>query len=374
MSFFGIEIKILNTIFALWGFYAILRANFKTYFWIGVFIGIFWFWWIIVSLIYYDLTFLMPIELFFISITFGIIFAILGLVQNIYIRGLFLLFISYLHPFGLNWFVPELSLIDSYFGVTKLEFLIFLSALICFINLKKWEKIAPVIILVILMLIQPKIDSSKFDLKIYLSKTKIPQKLRWEESWLPKIIRFQFEEIDRAIKNQNDIVVLTESSFPLILNNEPQLMDRLKKLSKKIVIVLGSIYQAPDGYYNSTYYFIDGEYKLAKKIFLVPFGEEIPFPKFLTDLINKIFFNGAEDYQRAKNFFDIEIKGVKFRNAICFEVTVDKLYRNSPKYIIATSNNGWFYPSIEPTLQNLLIKFYTKKYDKIVYHSANMGI
>jgi len=271
--------------------------------------------------------------------------------------------------------VPELTLLDTYFGITKIEFAIFLLAIILFIKLKKYYKTLSLIPLTALVIFQTQVPSPLSNpLNIYLSQSKIPQEVRWDEQWIYKIVEFQFTEIDKAIKNKDDIVVLTESAFPLILNNEGLLIQRLKLLSKKITIVLGSIYKADDGYYNANYYFIDGDYQVARKVFLVPFGEEIPFPQFLTDLINEIFYNGANDYKKAESFFDIEIKGVKFRNAICFEATVDELYHDAPDYIIASSNNGWFKPSIEPTLQNLLIRFYAKKYNKIIYHSANMGV
>ncbi len=39
--------------------------------------------------------------------------------------------------------------------------------------------------------------------------------------------------------------------------------------------------------------------------------------------------------------------------------------------MIATSNNAWFTPSIEPTLQKLLLKYYAKKYDVTIFHSIN---
>jgi apolipoprotein N-acyltransferase len=67
------------------------------------------------------------------------------------------------------------------------------------------------------------------------------------------------------------------------------------------------------------------------------------------------------------------IKGVKFRNAICYEATREELYTPDAKYLIAMSNNGWFKPSIEPTLQNLLIRFYARKNGSMVFHAANGG-
>jgi apolipoprotein N-acyltransferase len=50
------------------------------------------------------------------------------------------------------------------------------------------------------------------------------------------------------------------------------------------------------------------------------------------------------------------------------------MYRDAPPYMIAISNNGWFTPSIEPTLQKLLMRLYAKRYGKIVWHSANESV
>ena len=41
--------------------------------------------------------------------------------------------------------------------------------------------------------------------------------------------------------------------------------------------------------------------------------------------------------------------------------------------MIVLSNNGWFVPSTEPTLQKLLLLYYNKKYDTTIYHSINMS-
>ena len=113
-------------------------------------------------------------------------------------------------------------------------------------------------------------------------------------------------------------------------------------------------------------------FKLPKKLYL--FLLEKGFhPKFLVDLINDIFYNGAQDYSKASEATDFIIKGEKFRNAICYEATTDKIFENlgDTKYMIAISNNAWFTPSIEPTLQHLLLKYFSKKYDVNIYHVVN---
>ncbi|MBD3825095.1 MAG: apolipoprotein N-acyltransferase, partial [Epsilonproteobacteria bacterium] len=113
------------------------------------------------------------------------------------------------------------------------------------------------------------------------------------------------------------------------------------------------------------------EYTIAKKMILVPFGEYIPLPAFLRQLINDTFFAGAADFQTATSPTDFIIKGVKFRNAVCYEATCQELYEGDVKYLIATSNNAWFAPSIEPTLQNLLLRYYARKNGVTILHSAN---
>ena len=90
--------------------------------------------------------------------------------------------------------------------------------------------------------------------------------------------------------------------------------------------------------------------------------------------INDLFYNGAKDYEVALKPTTFNIKNEKFRNAICYEATSDEIYKDlDSKYIIVSSNNAWFTPSIEPTLQKLLLKYYAKKYKVLIYHSTNMS-
>ncbi len=90
-------------------------------------------------------------------------------------------------------------------------------------------------------------------------------------------------------------------------------------------------------------------------------------------MINDIFYNGATDYSKASSPINFIIQGEKYRNAICYEGTTDKIFENlgDTKYMIMISNNAWFTPSIEPTLQHLLLKYYSKKYSVTIFHVVN---
>jgi apolipoprotein N-acyltransferase len=179
------------------------------------------------------------------------------------------------------------------------------------------------------------------------------------------------KEIQNAIDEDYEVIVFPESVFPLYMNENQKIIDRLLKYSQDITIVAGSLYRDKGNNYNVTYMFQNGKYEMAKKLVLVPFGEYVPLPKFAQNIINDMFFAGQADFVTAEKPTDFIIKGVKFRNAICYEATCQEIYEGDVSYVIAISNNAWFAPSIEPTIQKLLMRYYARKNATTIYHSAN---
>ncbi len=80
--------------------------------------------------------------------------------------------------------------------------------------------------------------------------------------------------------------MLPESVFPLFMNRNKILLDKVLELSHDIAIVAGSLVHEKGNSYNVTYIMQNGEYVVAKKLVLVPFGEYIPLPKFAQKIIN----------------------------------------------------------------------------------------
>ncbi|NWF65865.1 MAG: apolipoprotein N-acyltransferase, partial [Campylobacterales bacterium] len=342
----------------------------------GFLIGLFWFYWISFSFIYYDLPYLIPFIILFVAFVYGLIFFIGFFVENFFLKALFLSIVGYINPFGFNWFQMEILLLDSFFEVQKWQFILLIFA----IAMSKENKIfypnfkySVSAVLMALSII--KFDNStpnENNLNILITSTSIPQEIKWDREKLIDIVLENFKMIDNAIKDGYDAIIFPENAFPTYLNIEEKMVELLLERSKKITIVTGALRFEDDKFYNSNYIFEDGNFTIANKVELVPFGEKIPLPKFMARYLNDIFFNGAEDFEQAKEVVDIKIKGVTFRNAICYEATVDRLYENSPKFMIAISNNAWFKHSIEPTMQYMLLRLYSKKYNTTIYHSANM--
>ena len=363
----------LNSFFALLGFYHLLKSDKKELFWSGFFIGIFWFYWISLSFRYYNLSYLIPIVILGIALIYGVIFRVIGIFKNIYIRVLLIFGLSFFSPFGFNWLKLELSLIDTYFGTQIYSYALFLTAITLIIKLPKQYKFFPLLLFAV-CLYNPATKIEKTALHVELIKSNINQDKKWDKRYENSIVKENFTLINKAIERNYDLIVFPESAFPQYLNLHNDEMDALKTLSYKINIVTGALTYQNHKIYNSSYFFNRGKVQIAHKVTLVPFGEEIPLPSFLNRFINKIFFNSASDYAKAKKPQNFIIKGVKFRSAVCFEATTDKLFKETPKRMIAISNNAWFKPSIEPTLQHLLLRFYAKRYNTTIYHSANGGI
>jgi apolipoprotein N-acyltransferase len=372
LSYFNIEFKILNTILGLLALYFLLIIPKKALLISGFFTGVLWCWWMAVSLQYYDLVYLTPVILIFIGIVYAIIFYLFAFFDRLTFRILTIFAFTFFAPFGFNWMKFELLFVDSYIGISKLDFFLVLVTFYFIIKLKRFKVLAIIPLLFTLNL--PKGEYIQNPIaKIYMPQMNVDQNLRWDKKYKSTLDEQNFEQINNGIDLQKDLVVLPETAFTTVLNRNEALLEKLKELSYKIDIITGALYVEDSQIYNASYHFSKGEVEIAKKVVLVPFGEEIPFPKFLVDFINKIFYNGAQDYSKASAPTDFTIKGEKFRNAICYEATTDKIFENlgDTKYMIVISNNAWFTPSIEPTLQDILLKYYSRKYNINIFHVVN---
>lgn len=373
-AYFELSNKLINSLFFLLGVYILLGAHRAIWFWSGLFIGLLWFYWISFSFIYYDLAFLVPIIILSVALFYAFLFWLIGVLgKTIYGHAFLFLGISFIEPFGFNWLKFELPLLESYFTPSTLGFGLILSGIVVAKMAPNWFKLLGIFVIVFAIELPQQNPLTPNLLNVALPEMHIPQSQRWDEAYQHEAILLNFKLIETAIKEGKELIVLPESAFPLYLNREAFLIEKLSLYSHQIAIITGALTYENERFFNSSYFFYEGKMEIAHKIILVPFGEEVPFPEWLVTLINKLFFNGAQDYAKAKEPHDFMLGNVPLRNAICFEATKDKLYEGNPKQMIAISNNAWFTPSIEQTLQHLLLRYYARKYQTVIYHSANAG-
>ncbi len=377
------SIALISTLLGLASLYMLILSNRKTWLFSGFFTGILWFWWTAVSFKHYDMLWAIPIVILLMGLLYAVIFWFIAYISEkistllrtyslpftIIFKAIGLLILSYIHPFGFDWFKPELMFVNSYIGIEKWQFSLVLTALV----LSIWKK-QPLFLLITLFAYQTDIDNKNIlDKNIKILTTHTDANDKWNEKLHERQFDKIFKSIDNAIENKKTLIILPESIFPVFLSRDRKLMDKLKKRAEKISIVTGALYWDGKTPHNSSYIFTDNKVTIANKVILVPFGESNPLPDFLSNWVNKVFYDGAVDYKADTKVTDYTIDGTTYRNAICFEATSERLYEKEPKQMIVLSNNAWFYPSTEPTLQKLLLQYYSKKYGTTIYHSANMS-
>lgn len=369
-SFFeNIFLETLSPFLAIWGLILLLRTkSAKGYFWTGFLTGLFWFWWVGLSAIYFDLNYLVPVIALIMGLVYGVLFRICFLFKFDFLRLCAIFALSFIHPLGFDWL--EWGIYTAYgFFDSSLRGIICLFLIAYFIYegyISRYYKIAIVLILFFTGFHYEEKIATTLPFSYKLINTNISQDQKFLQEKLILNSNALLSEISRAILEKKELVILPETAFAFNLRGT-KYEDFLKELSHKIIIITGAFYTKDGQTYNSTYVFRQGKSYIFNKHFLVPFGEEIPFFK---ELVKKYFLPNMEEFTRGPVQSQYKLNNSLITNAICYEATKEQNYKNS-KIIIALSNNAWFKHSNEYKLQKLLMQFYANKYGVSVYHATN---
>lgn len=369
-SFFeNIFLETLSPFLAIWGLILLLRTkSAKGYFWTGFLTGLFWFWWVGLSAIYFDLNYLVPVIALIMGLVYGVLFRICFLFKFDFLRLCAIFALSFIHPLGFDWL--EWGIYTAYgFFDSSLRGIICLFLIAYFIYegyISRYYKIAIVLILFFTGFHYEEKIATTLPFSYKLINTNISQDQKFLQEKLILNSNALLSEISRAILEKKELVILPETAFAFNLQGT-KYEEFLKELSHKIIIITGAFYTKDEKTYNSTYVFRQGKSYIFNKHFLVPFGEEIPFFK---ELVKKYFLPNMEEFTRGPVQSQYKLNNSLITNAICYEATKEQNYKNS-QIIIALSNNAWFKHSSEYKLQKLLMQFYANKYGVSVYHATN---
>lgn len=369
-SFFeNILLETLSPFLAIWGLILLLQTkSAKGYFWTGFLMGLFWFWWVGLSAIYFNLNYLVPVIALIMGLVYGVLFRICFLFKFDFLRLCAIFVLSFIHPLGFDWL--EWGIYTTYgFFDSSLRGIICLFLIAYFIYegyISRYYKIAIVLILFFIGFHYEEKTATTLPFSYKLINTNISQDQKFLQEKLILNSNTLLSEISRAILEKKELVILPETAFAFNLRGT-KYEDFLKELSHKIIIITGAFYTKDEQTYNSTYVFRQGKSYIFNKHFLVPFGEEIPFFK---ELVKKYFLPNMEEFARGPVQSQYKLNNSLITNAICYEATKEQNYKNS-KIIIALSNNAWFKHSSEYKLQKLLMQFYANKYGVSVYHATN---
>ncbi|WP_027326907.1 apolipoprotein N-acyltransferase [Helicobacter pametensis] len=365
----------LNSICALLSFWIFLFIPSRMKFWFGFFVGLLWFYWVGFSFVYFGFAYLVPLISLVVACIYMLIFALALYSSNLIYRLIFLLSLSFIHPFGFDWMNLDSFLAYSYFGVSKSDLFMILVALVsAYFAYNQASKflfiLSAFLILCALEFPSPK-PNPPLPYKFSLLNTDFSQDLKWQKTYAAHNATLQLKMIHRSIQEHSKLIILPETAFPFVLEHSIY-FQMLKDLSAQSTLVVGALREKDGKLYNSTYVFQNHKVHIFDKVVLAPFGEKIPLPDLLAKPLSKIFLgDGAPQFSPSLKFGYFTLGEKTFKSVICYEGTSARAYEDSPPYLIVISNNAWFPHSIQPALQKNLMKYYSKLHQTTILHASN---
>lgn len=247
--------------------------------------------------------------------------------------------------------------------------------------------------------------------KIAVIQGNIPQDMKWDETRKEFILK-RYEDLTReASRGKPGLIIWPETSVPGYFELETDIFERVTNLAKdiKIPLIVGSIgYDFENGGkpFNSAILIKDSaeHFERHNKLHLVPFGEFMPFEKWLGFIRNFVYvgdFKSGREYVLLiplSEFHGLrprmnggwgrrptgyargtpDIDSARIGTLICFEDTFSGIVRNFVKtganIMVNITNDAWFKNSSAPFQHAQASVFRAIENRVFVVRCANTGL
>jgi apolipoprotein N-acyltransferase len=152
------------------------------------------------------------------------------------------------------------------------------------------------------------------------------------------------EKIKKLINDsKSDYIIFAENNFPYLINkNNLSNLNTFIKDNKKIII--GATTFKNRDYFNSFFLLEKNKIHIFDKKILVPFGEFLPFRKYLNFMET---ISGSIDFQKGDSERVITtMDNLNILPIICYEIVFDKIFKNINKkeidILVNITNDSWF--------------------------------
>ena len=178
------------------------------------------------------------------------------------------------------------------------------------------------------------------------------------------------------LSNNSDLIIFSENEFPYTINDNKTLELTSSLLNEKQSIIIGATSKNNYRFYNSMYLIEKNNIQRFDKIILVPFGEFLPFRKYLN------FFNpivGEHDFAIGKSNRIMSMSnGLNFIPIICYEIVffnnlLDSFNQDS-QLMINITNDSWFGNFSGPYQHFYLSRLRAVEFNKPLIRVSNNGI
>jgi apolipoprotein N-acyltransferase len=286
------------------------------------------------------------------------------------------------------WF-REIIQVAEFTGVYGISFLI-LFCNICFYfwleSKNKRKYLYTPLILIILVTLFGSIRVYKFRLfgekkyNISILQPNIDQYKKWDKDYIQEILLNLQKQAVEVGKHKVDLALWPETVLPGVVPENITFADFIEKLASysRSFNIFGSFYNESDKLFNSVVGCNrnEGLSFLHKKNHLVPFGEVIPFRKFLARFFGILNKMGDVDRGSDANVFS---SGELFIGpTICSENFFPDMARrfvlNGAKVLTNHTNDAWFFDTAAPYQHFMMNVLRAVENRKFVLVSANTGI
>ncbi len=210
----------------------------------------------------------------------------------------------------------------------------------------------------------------------------VAQEIKWQESVRDETLETYINLTDRAVAQGADLAVWPETAMPFYFQAEEELAGYLRDFAheKGIHLIFGSpaftVNKGEIDFYNSAYHLgPDAGEERYDKVILVPFGEYVPFSRFLPFLARLVPGEGEFSTGGLQKPFRTPFRA---GTLICFEVAFPHLARRQvgqgAQILVNITNDGWFGSTWGP-YQHLAVSAVRAAENGVpVIRAANTGI
>lgn len=178
--------------------------------------------------------------------------------------------------------------------------------------------------------------------------------------------------------NGAEFVIWPEFTVPIYPRQTPYFRDRFASFSQSHVPLFAGFtdYQGSEKVFNSMMLFNGQQSEKYDKAHLTPFGEYVPFRRWLF-FIKKIT-DEIGDFTPGENIHNIRFAGHWFSTPICYEIIYPELVRTmiakGGEVIITISNDSWFGRSSAPYQHLAMAIFRSIENRRFLLRSTSNGI
>jgi apolipoprotein N-acyltransferase len=184
------------------------------------------------------------------------------------------------------------------------------------------------------------------------------------------------QKIINIIKNStSDYIIFAENNFPYIITEEN--LSKLNRYTKdKAKIIIGATFFKKKHYYNTFLLLEKESIQYFDKKILVPFGEFLPFRKYLKFMES---ISGTVDFERGNMNRVLKTKdNLSILPIICYEIIFDQIFNNintnKIDILINITNDSWFGKKIGPYQHFYLTRIKSLIANKPLVRVSNNGI